>query len=96
MLFNQIKNASQLKAFVEQGSHSHYFTRSSMRFFGDTMKNYGIIHHKDTPRGHIIELYRKRPVKCNNSASAYFVQEAAHSAKKVVLSDEEEKSLLAV
>lgn len=32
---------SELKYHVEQGSDRHFFERETMKFFGDTMKNYG-------------------------------------------------------
>jgi len=71
-------NASELKYQVEsRGTESHYFTRSTMRFFGDTMRNYGvrqtvIIANLTESRRDVWELYRKRPVKENNQSSAYF------------------------
>ena len=35
--------ASELKYQVEvSGNEPHYFTRSTMKFFGDTMRNYGV------------------------------------------------------
>ena len=46
-----------------------------MRFFGDTMSNYGIKHHKVA--GHeVIELRRKKPVKHGLQESAYFMLQA--------------------
>lgn len=68
MLFAQIKTASNLKMFVESGTDSYFFTRSTMRFFGDTMRNYGVRHL--TPG--TIELYRRRPVKHGLFNSAFF------------------------
>lgn len=39
----KIKTASDLKYAVDQsGNEHHFFTRSTMRFFGDTMKNYSV------------------------------------------------------
>lgn len=70
-----IKTASDLKYHVEQ-TGSHFFERSSMKFFGDTMKNYGV--RKTTVETHILgqvevyELYRRKPVKHGNQSSAYF------------------------
>lgn len=55
---------------------SHFFDRSSMRFFGDTMKNYGVC--RTTIKTlwenelEVWELFRRRPVKFNNFSSAYF------------------------
>jgi len=48
---------------------SHFFDRSTMRFFGDTMANYGITHHKLTE---VYELRRLTPVKHGLSSSAFF------------------------
>lgn len=80
-------NASQLKSFIESAGHEQYFfDRQSMRFFGDTMKNYGVrsatirTHYdengnyvgKDGVEVEVWELYRKRPVKHGLQSSAYF------------------------
>ena len=74
-------NASELKYQVERAGHdSHFFTRESMRFFGDRMSNYGV---RDagtvkTNMGETApawELYRRRPVKHGLKASAYFHKE---------------------
>jgi hypothetical protein len=46
---------------------SYFFSRDTMRFFGDTMRNYGV---KD--KGTYFELYRKSPVKHGMRQSAYF------------------------
>lgn len=59
---------SELKYQVEQAnSNSFFFTRKTMKFFGDTMKNYGV---RDA--GSHWELYRKRPVKHGLYKSVYF------------------------
>jgi hypothetical protein len=47
---------------------SFYFTRKTMSFFGDTMKNYGVRSHCENTW----ELYRKTPVKHGLTNSAYF------------------------
>jgi hypothetical protein len=61
---------SELKYNVEQ-TGSHFFDRSSMRFFGDTIRNYGV--RQATVNGiEAWELYRKRPVKHGLRKSAYF------------------------
>ncbi len=79
MLFDQIKTASNLKMFVESGTDSFFFTRSTMKFFGDTMRNYGIRHR--TPG--VIELYRRNPVKHGLFSSAFFqVSEDGCSANR--------------
>ncbi len=82
---------SELKYQVEKHGHApHYFTRKTMQFFGDTMKNYGVRdggqvpyywddtgnNYNEEPR--MIEvwvLYRKRPVKHGLDKSAYFDKE---------------------
>lgn len=59
---------SELKYNVEQAGYSPYFfTRKTMKFFGDTMRNYGV---RDL--GDRWELYRKKPVKHGLRGSAYF------------------------
>ena len=78
---------SELKAEVQAAGHeSHFFDRSSMRFFGDTMRNYGVRSavvrsHYDADGNYtsaegveieVWELYRKRPVKHGMRDSAYF------------------------
>ena len=69
---------SELKYQVEQAGHDPYFfTRSTMRFFGDTMRNYGVrdagtVETLSGDKIAVWELYRKRPVRHNNSAAAYF------------------------
>lgn len=72
--------ASDLKFHVEQsGTNPHFFTRSSMKFFGDTMRNYGVrstvVHDREGRARQVWELYRRRPVKCRNQASTYFDKE---------------------
>lgn len=75
---------SELKFNVEN-TGSNFFSRSSMKFFGDTMKNYGvgkvvIKHHwsdagswLDTPIDKDCwELFRKHAVKHGLRSSAYF------------------------
>ena len=87
MLASQIKTSSDLRAFVENAKHdSHFFSRQTMRFFGDTMANYGVRRvtirvRYDTNGDYVsadgveieaFELYRRRPVKAGNQKSAYF------------------------
>lgn len=61
---------AELKYHVEQ-TGSCFFTRSSMKFFGDTMSNYGC--RSSWLNGQEVwELHRKRPVKCGLQDSAYF------------------------
>ena len=78
MLATQIKTASDLKMFVEaSGNEPYFFTRDTMRFFGDTMRNYGV--RKPVPVVTIggetvqaFELYRRKPVKHGLRKSAWF------------------------
>lgn len=59
---------SELKREVEQTpSERFFFTPEAMRFFGDTMSNYGV-----RSAGKNWELYRKRPVKHGQKGSTYF------------------------
>lgn len=75
---------SELKYKV-QDTESHFFDRKTMRFFGDSMRNYGvrsasIVSDYDdagnyAPNGfpvEVWELYRKKPVKHGLRDSAYF------------------------
>lgn len=73
----QIKTPSDLKYAVENsGQEPHFFTRDSMKFFGDTMRNYGIKKPTEiqTLSGPVLafELYRRKPVKHGLDSSAYF------------------------
>lgn len=76
---------SELKYNVETKTTSNFFSRDSMRFFGDTMRNYGVrsatiqtsydendqwVENGITVE--VWELYRKNPVKYGNQKSAYF------------------------
>ena len=77
---------SELKVAVEAAGHeSHFFDRSTMKFFGDTMKNYGVrerLIQCDYDRAgnyveggttvKVWELYRKHPVKHGLQKSAFF------------------------
>ena len=59
---------SELKYQVEQHNPSScFFTRSAMKFFGDTMRNYGVC-----SAGDCWELFRKKAVKHRLNSSAYF------------------------
>lgn len=69
--------ASELKMHVAVGTDSHFFDRSSMRFFGDTMANYGVRAHPVQVVTHsgvyeCWELYRRRAVKYGLDGSTYF------------------------
>ena len=69
---------SELKYQVEiHGEEPHFFDRKSMKFFGDSMRNYGVRKATITtnlrePHTEVWELYRKRPVLHGLSSSAYF------------------------
>lgn len=78
---------AELKYHVEQGQDRFFFTREAMRFFGDTMRNYGVRdggkipyhwddegnNYTEEPRTiEVWELYRKHPVKHGLRDSAYF------------------------
>lgn len=71
-----IKTKSDLKYWVSQ-TGSYYFDKGSMKFFGDTMGNYGLRKNVEvvTDDGEKIvcfELYRKRAVKHGLKKSTYF------------------------
>lgn len=72
--------ASELKRKIENNGHEpHFFTHKTMKFFGDTMKNYGARETKiDTYSDKslpVYELYRRRAVKHGLNSSAYFNRE---------------------
>lgn len=69
--------ASELKYKVESvGKESCFFTRETMRFFGDRMSNYGargpLVIQTYTGPATVYELYRRHPVKHGLQSSAYF------------------------
>jgi hypothetical protein len=65
---------SSLKYLYERNNPGgHFFDRDTMRFFGDTMRNFGVrdggqvdtLTTEGINKGvEVWELYRKRPVKC--------------------------------
>ena len=57
---------SELRFHVEQ-TGSHFFDRKALKFFGDTMKNYGC---RDA--GEEWELWRKKQVKHGLKGSHFF------------------------
>lgn len=65
-------NASELK----YKTTSNFFSRDSMKFFGDTMRNYGVrsatVETYDGLTIDVWELYRRRSVKHGLKDSAYF------------------------
>lgn len=50
---------------------SHFFDHKTMKFFGDTMRNYGLRSAK-IDNVEVWELYRIHPVKHGLQKSAYF------------------------
>lgn len=69
--------ASELKYNVEKrDSPNYFFNRKTMKFFGDTMKNYGVretwIDTYSEPHVLVYELYRRHAVKHGLQDSAYF------------------------
>jgi|KBSMisStandDraft_5_1062788.scaffolds.fasta_scaffold1183956_3 hypothetical protein len=76
---NERMTPALLRANVEAaGREPYFFTRESMRFFGDTMANYAVTREPVTFKtysGETVtawELRRKRPVKHGLRAPAYF------------------------
>lgn len=70
-----IKTASDLKYWHEtKNPDSYFFTRKTMKFHGDTMKNYGVrlVYVTGRDGRPVYELYRRRPVKFGIKSSAYF------------------------
>lgn len=72
-------NKYELKRAVQRDSlNRHFFDRETMRFFGDTMVNYGVRAEPVsviTNTGESVdcwELYRRRPVKHGIQTSAFF------------------------
>ena len=69
---------TELKARIENAGHDpHFFSRKTMKFFGDTMRNYRVRGPVtvETPSGELRqcwELYRKRPIKHGLRRAAYF------------------------
>lgn len=72
--------ASELKYRHEKyNQNSSFFDRETMKFFGDTMRNFGVrqtvINTLAANGVPVFELYRKRPVKYNNNGSHYFTKD---------------------
>jgi hypothetical protein len=71
---------ARLKYEVEnRGTSSHFFTRSTMRYFGDTMANYGVktapvkVCRYDGTTADCWELFRRKAVQPSGlSSSAFF------------------------
>lgn len=65
---------SELKHLYELSNEDgHFFDRKTMRFFGDTMRNFGcaLISKKDGKE--LYQLYRKRPVKNGLQSEHFFI-----------------------
>ena len=66
---------SELKYRVAD-TEPYFFSRDTMRFFGDSMANYGcrktVIRDKNDVEQEVYELWRKTPVKHGLQSSAYF------------------------
>ena len=58
--------------------NSFFFSKDTMKFFGDTMKNYGV-----RSIGDYYELYRKHPVNGNLQNSHYFHKETFAQSTKI-------------
>jgi hypothetical protein len=73
-------NKKELKDKIE-ATGSYFFTRNTMKFFGDTMKNYGVrtksVKVETYTQGLVDcwELYRIHPVRHGLQDSAYFHKE---------------------
>ena len=71
--------ASELKYLYEQNDSGYFFTRKTMKFFGDTMRNYGvracIVAMWDGTTQNALELYRRRAVKHGLNSSHYFTEQ---------------------
>jgi hypothetical protein len=77
--------ASGLKRLYERNSPGgRFFDRRTMRFFGDTMRNYGVrdggkiktLTRNGVEEVAVWQLYRKRPVKSNaHGHCRYFSKE---------------------
>lgn len=66
---------SELKYQTVQ-TEPYFFDRKTMKFFGDSMRNYGVrsavIKTREKENVEVWELYRKSPVKHGLVKSAYF------------------------
>lgn len=55
-----LKTAADIRAYHEEMvPDSHFFDRDTLKFFGDTMSNFGVFTNNDGLRC----IYRKHPVK---------------------------------
>lgn len=65
--------ATQLKAEYERRIGGYFFDQKTMRFFGDTMKNFGVCSGKVDGKA-VWVLYRRKAVKHGLNKSHYFDQ----------------------
>jgi arginine/ornithine N-succinyltransferase beta subunit len=70
---------AELKRLYQRANpNGHYFDKSSLRFFGDTPRNYGVrragVAGVPDEEGRVPcwELHRKKSVKCGLSDSCWF------------------------
>lgn len=71
--------ASEVKRKYEQNDpDGHFFDRSTMRFFGDTMSNFGCY-----DGGHSWVIYRKKPVQFGLMGNFAFQKETFKYMGKV-------------
>jgi hypothetical protein len=79
--------ASELKYLYEKNNPSgHFFDRSTMHFFGDTMRNFGVTDggkynvwsEKGIVELEVWDLYRKKPVRGMHGHLAYFRKDNGH------------------
>lgn len=60
--------AYELKQYIlDANPRTHFFEAKTMKFFGDTMRNFGVC-----SAGDAWELYRRKPVKHGLNSSFYF------------------------
>lgn len=72
-------NASELKFnYIQKNQTNYFFDRKSMKFFGDTMRNYGVCSKPviiKSQWGYSVEcweLFRKKPVIGGLQSSSFF------------------------
>lgn len=74
------------------GTPCHYFSRKTMSFFGDTMKNYGVYRGMcrkiDDPTPELCYvLYRKQAVKHGMRSSAFFDLDGMTLSGRIEITD---------
>ena len=72
-------NATELKFnYIQKNQTNYFFDRKSMKFFGDTMRNYGVCSKPVIIKSHsgnsveCWELFRKKPVIGRLKSSSFF------------------------